>query len=70
MTLPPVLDACCGPRMFWFDHDDSRALFIDNRRGTRIRDVGTPGTRGRNPRVIEPDMLIDFTSLPFPDGAS
>lgn len=24
--LPPVLDACCGSRMFWFDHGDKRAL--------------------------------------------
>jgi SAM-dependent methyltransferase len=66
-TYPPVLDACCGSRMFWFDHDDKRALFVDKRRGMRIRDVGTPGTRGRSPRVVEPDMLLDFTQLPFPD---
>lgn len=23
-----VLDACCGSRMFWFDQDDSRAVFV------------------------------------------
>jgi hypothetical protein len=32
--LPPVLDACCGPRMMWFDKNDPRALFIDRRRET------------------------------------
>lgn len=30
-NLPPVLDACCGSRMFWFDKQDERALFIDKR---------------------------------------
>jgi hypothetical protein len=29
-----VLDACCGPRMFWFDRADGRALFVDKRRET------------------------------------
>lgn len=30
-TLPPVLDTCCGSRMFWFDKKDPRALFVDKR---------------------------------------
>ncbi len=66
-SLPPVLDACCGPRLFWFDHNDPRALFIDNRRETHPIDVGTPGTIGRSPIVIDPDELGDFTNLRFAD---
>ena len=34
-TLPPVLDACCGSRMFWFDRKDQRATFVDKRRERR-----------------------------------
>ena len=30
-SLPPVLDACCGGRMMWFDREDTRALFVDRR---------------------------------------
>ena len=67
LVLPPVLDACCGGRMFWFDHHDKRALFIDKRRGMRVVDVGTPGTKGRKPKVVDPDMIADFTRMPFPD---
>ncbi len=66
-NLPPVLDACCGGRMMWFDPRDSRALFLDNRCAFRKVDVGTPGTVGRKPIVIEPDVLADFTQLPYPD---
>ena len=55
--------------MFWFDRDDSRALFIDKRRETLPIDIGTPGTKGRAPIVVDPDMLADFSDLPFPDGS-
>lgn len=63
-TYPPVLDACCGSRMFWFDKEDSRALFVDIRKETWIIDKGTPGTKGRKPIVVSPDIIADFTALP------
>lgn len=65
-SLPPVLDACCACRKFWFDPADSRAIFCDKRTATRISDVGTPGTIGRKPLVVKPDLIADFTNLPFP----
>lgn len=64
--LPPVLDACCGSRMFWFNKSDPRALFVDKRRETHEVDIGTPGTVGRSPVVVNPDVLADFTNLPLP----
>lgn len=67
--FPLVLDACCGSRMFWFDRSDARALFIDNRWETHEVDVGTPGTIGRSPIVIAPDVVADFTAMPFADGS-
>jgi len=42
--LPPVLDACCGSRMFWFDRQDSRAVFVDKRRERHtLPDVSSKG---------------------------
>jgi SAM-dependent methyltransferase len=67
-AFPPVLDVCCGSRMFWFDKQDGRALFVDKRRETWPIDRGTPGTVGRSPIVVDPDTLADFTALPFPDN--
>ena len=67
LDLPPVLDACCGPRMMWFDKGDSRALFIDKRRESHSIDIGTPGTIGRAPIVVDPDLIADFSALPFQD---
>jgi SAM-dependent methyltransferase len=62
-STPPVLDACCGSRMFWFNKQNPRALYLDRRRETHVLDVRP----NRNPTVIDPDILGDFTSLPFPD---
>lgn len=63
--VPPVLDVCCGSRMFWFDKEDSRALFMDKRCETWNIDIGTSGTIGRSPIVVNPDILADFTAIPF-----
>src|SRR5690349_19534730 len=68
-AYPPVLDACCGSRMFWFDHGDTRAVFMDRREGEWAKDYGTEKTAGRAPIVVRPDVLADFTAMPFPDGS-
>ena len=61
-AFPPVLDACCGSRMFWFDKADPRCLYVDNRRETWITDTRP----GASPTVVDPDVLADFSNLPFP----
>jgi len=49
--------------MFWFDKEDSRAVFLDKRRETHVLDKRP----GRSPTVIDPDVIGDFTNLPFTD---
>lgn len=56
-----ILDPCCGSRMFWFDKANQGVLFGD------IRDAEHVLCDGRVLKV-EPDVLMDFRSLPFPDG--
>lgn len=65
LLLPPVLDACCGPRMMWFDSADRRALFIDKR--AEVVDRNLAGGEGRKPAIVAPDLIADFTAMPFPD---
>lgn len=62
VMLPPALDACCGSRMLWFDKADGRALFVDKRREV----LADPDGREI---VVNPDILADFTSLPFADDS-
>ena len=57
----PVLDACCGSRMFWFDKQNQDVLFCDN------RTLNENLCDGRK-LEIEPDIIVDFTKLPFEDN--
>jgi SAM-dependent methyltransferase len=63
-SIPAVLDVCCGPRMFWFDRADGRALFVDKRREVLHADT----REGRRHVVVDPDILADFRALPFEDS--
>ena len=57
----PILDACCGGKMFYFDKNDDRVLFQD------IRNLETTLCDGRHFEV-HPDVQADFTDMPYPDG--
>lgn len=60
-----ALDVCCGPRGMWFNKKDPRAVFMDRREGEWEK--ATDNYPGRSPIVVAPDVLGDFTDLPFPD---
>lgn len=63
-----VLDPCCGSRMFWFDKTDGRAVFGDVRRESHLlTDKSSAG--GLRHLVIDPDIILDFRSLPFEDAS-
>lgn len=57
---PPVLDMTCGGRMMWFNPEDERAVFVDQRQEKHTLCDG---------RVFEisPDIMADFRDLPFED---
>lgn len=61
--MRPILDACCGSKMFWFDRDNSNVTFMDKRQETI-----SAMDRGHQ-RVIEisPDVVGDFRHMPFDD---
>lgn len=68
MQNPLVLDACCGSRMFWFNKNDRRAVFMDKRRESHsLKDISSAG--GVRELVIDPDTVADFTSMPFETGS-
>lgn len=62
--MKPILDACCGGKMFYFDKDDPRVLFQDVRCiETKLKDRG----KLRN-FSVRPDVQADFTSMPHADN--
>lgn len=60
--IKPILDACCGSRMFWFNKKHPAAVFMDNRQLTDILcDDRT--------LEIKPDVVADFRAIPYPDNS-
>ena len=62
-----ILDATCGSRMIWFNKNHPNCLYVDKRilHGEAI----WKSTKKDSVRKvdIEPDVLADFTDLPFSD---
>ncbi len=59
--MKPILDVACGGKMFYFNKNDTRVLFCDNRK------LKTQLCDGRTFEV-NPDVVCDFTALPFADN--
>lgn len=61
----PILDVCCGSRMFWFDRKNKDAVFHDKRvEAHKLKDKSSTG--GYRELIIAPDVQGDFTNLQFP----
>jgi SAM-dependent methyltransferase len=64
-----VLDPCCGSRMMWFDRNNPDAVFGDARSETiTVTDRSNGREDGTRELRIEPDTILDFRSLPYPDN--
>lgn len=65
-----VLDPCCGGRAMWFDRQHDDVVFGDWRRETLVvTDRSHGNASGTRTLRIEPDTILDFRALPYPDGA-
>jgi 23S rRNA G2069 N7-methylase RlmK/C1962 C5-methylase RlmI len=58
----PILDACCGSRMFWFDKENNEVVFMDNR---ELEDTLCDGRQ----LTIKPDIIGDFRNMPFENNS-
>lgn len=63
-----ILDPCCGTKMMWLDRKNPNVLFGDQRSEiVTVTDRSHGKENGKRTLRIEPDTLLDFRSLPFPD---
>lgn len=62
MSDKPILDPCCGSRMFYFDKEDDRVDFRDNR--TLAKEL----CDGRILNIA-PDTIGDVTNIDAPDNS-
>lgn len=65
LGLPPVLDACCSTRAFWFDKQDKRAVFCDKRK--EECPIKPDKSHPARNLIVSPDLVADFTDMPFED---
>lgn len=59
----PIIDVCCGSKMFWFDKDNPNVEFCD------IRTVEKHEFYPNRYFECNPNTVCDFTALPFEDGS-
>ena len=66
LTGKHILDVTCGGRSIWFNKEHPAAVYCDKREGDWEKDFGKrfPGHRECH---VHPDVIADFTNLPFPD---
>jgi len=63
MEKKKILDVTCGARTIWFNKHHPAAVYCDKRRES-LPDVWGDGSYHVD---IDPDIVCDFTALPFPD---
>lgn len=56
-----ILDACCGLKAFWLDKKHPNTIFIDKRKRDKGFDDFRPNFE------VNPDIIMDFKKLEFPD---
>lgn len=62
--MKQVLDPCCGCKMMWFDKNDPRCFFADQRQGNL--DV-SHCTKNVGKKIVSPDVIHDFRNMDFKD---
>lgn len=64
-----IIDPCCGSRMMWFDRKNPAVVFGDIRSETiSVTDRSHGKINGTRILHIDPDIVLDFRNLPYPDG--
>jgi len=64
-----ILDPSCGSRMMWFNRGHEAVCFGDKRHETLTLIDRSHGKQdGTRTLCIEPDALMDFRDIPYPDN--
>lgn len=65
-----VLDPCCGSRMMWFNRQNPDVIYGDRRvESVSMTDNSCGNKSGQRTININPDVMLDFRALPYPDSS-
>jgi SAM-dependent methyltransferase len=62
-----ILDVTCGSRTIWFDKQHPNAIYCDKRRESYKKIWKSTNKDSERKCIVDPDVLCDFTDLPFDD---
>lgn len=70
MSKKKILDATCGSRTIWFNKKHPAAVYMDKRVASETGVWHSTAPSGQSERTLEvaPDIVADFTAIPFPDN--
>ena len=60
-----ILDVTCGSKTIWFDKNHPAAVYCDKRREDLSGIWKSGNKKSERKCVVNPDVLCDFTDLPF-----
>lgn len=66
--MPKILDMTCGSRSIWFNKHHPEAVYVDKRNQEQVLMFGKGRTSPHHNDIL-PDIVADFTALPFPDNS-
>lgn len=66
--MPEILDMTCGGRCIWFNKHHPEAVYVDKRNQEQAL-MFWKGRTSPHHNDILPDIVADFTALPFPDNS-
>lgn len=64
-----ILDVTCGSRSMWFNKNHPAAIYCDKRRQEVTGIWKSTKKDSERKIIIDPDVLCDFTKLPFDDNS-
>lgn len=67
MSEKKILDVTCGSRSIWFNKQHPAAVYMDKRREYETRIWKSSDGLSERTLTVDPDIIGDFTQIPFPD---
>lgn len=64
-----ILDVTCGSRTIWFNKNHPAAVYCDRRKEEHYNIWRSTNKKAERACVIDPDVVCDFTNLPFEDNS-
>lgn len=62
-----ILDATCGSRSIWFNKNQANTIYMDQRDEEYFAEWKSTKNQSVRSCIVHPDILADFTEMPFPD---